>query len=90
LSIDGERCPEVEFAPVTPEGRAVVDAIDRWGAWKRAGMSGHIVGLDMGEALGSMSRDLDMDFARRLFLIAERCFVPAWWRHAEETKEKVD
>jgi hypothetical protein len=53
-------------------------------------MSGHVVGLDMREALGSMSRGLDMDFARRLFLIAERFFVPAWWQQAEETKEKTD
>ena len=80
----------MEFAPRTPEGRAVVDAIGRWGVWKRAGMSGHIVGLDIREALQSMPGGLDIDFARRLLLIAERFFVPAWWRHAEATKEKVD
>jgi len=53
-------------------------------------MSGHIVGLDIREALGSMSRGLDIDFARRLWLIAERFFVPAWWAQAEAMKEKVD
>ena len=90
LSVEGERCPEVEFAPRTPEGRAVIDAIGRSGVWKRAGMSGHIVGLDMREALGSMPGGLDMDFARRLLLIAERFFVPAWWAQAETMKEKAD
>ena len=64
LSVEGERCPEVEFAPRTQEGRAVLDAIGRSGVWRRAGMSGHIVGLDMREALGSMPRGLDIDFAR--------------------------
>ena len=53
-------------------------------------MSGHIVGLDMREALGSMPCGLDMDLARRLLLIAERFFVPAWWAHAETVKEKAD
>ena len=53
-------------------------------------MSGHIVGLDMRDALGSMPRGLEMDFSRRLLLIAERFFVPAWWAQAETTKEKAD
>ena len=53
-------------------------------------MSGHIVGLDMREALQSMPGGLDIDFARRLLLIAERFFVPAWWAQAEAMKEKVD
>jgi hypothetical protein len=53
-------------------------------------MSGHIVGLDMREALRSMPGALDIDFAGRLLLIAERFFVPAWWAHAEAIKEEVD
>ena len=53
-------------------------------------MSGHIVGLDMRDALGSMPRGLDIDFARRLLLIAEQFFVTAWWSHADTMKEKAD
>jgi hypothetical protein len=53
-------------------------------------MGGHVVGLDMTEALQSMPAGLDIDFARRLLLIAERFFVPAWWAQAEAIKEEVD
>jgi hypothetical protein len=68
----------------------VLEAIGHAGVWKRAGMSGHIIGLDMRDALASLPRGLDVDFAKRLLLIAERFFVPAWWAQAEAMKEKAD
>jgi hypothetical protein len=54
--------------------------------WKRAGMNGHVVGLDLAEAMTSLPPTLDLGLARRLFLIAERTFVPAWWRQARENR----
>jgi hypothetical protein len=53
-------------------------------------MGGHVVGLDMQEALGSIPRGLHIDFVRRLLLIAERFFVPAWWAQAGAMNEKVN
>jgi hypothetical protein len=76
-------CPEVEFAPVTAEGRAVLDVIDRHGVWKRAGMSGGLVGLDLAEAMASLPDGLDRDRARSLLITAEAPYLAAWWE-AEE------
>jgi hypothetical protein len=53
-------------------------------------MSGHVVGLDLAEALAGLPRGLDRQLCRRLFLIAETFFVPAWWKRAEEVKGKRD
>jgi hypothetical protein len=49
-------------------------------------MNGHVVGLDLAEAMTSLPPTLDLGLARRLFLIAERTFVPAWWRQARENR----
>jgi hypothetical protein len=49
-------------------------------------MSGHVVGLDLVEAMASLPPGLDLELARRLFFIAERTFVPAWWRQARENR----
>lgn len=68
---DIERCPEIEHAPMTAEGRAVLEAIDRYGVWKRAGFGGQIYGLDLPEAMASVPVGLDRDFVQRLFLCAE-------------------
>jgi hypothetical protein len=76
-------CPEIEFAPATHEGRAVLDVIDRPGVWKRAGMSGALVGLDLAEAMTSLPEGLDRDRARSLLIAAEPSYLAAWWA-AEE------
>jgi hypothetical protein len=58
----------------------VLDIIRRPGAWKRAGMGGDLYGLDMIEAMSSLPDDddcIDYEFARRLFRIAEVCFLSA-------------
>lgn len=74
---NSERCPEVEFAPQTPEGECVAEVLDRCGIWQRAGMSGAINGLNLPEALAGLPRSCDRELARRLFLIAEIEFVIA-------------
>ena len=87
MSVDGERCPEIEYAPRTPEGRAVAEAIDRIGVWKRAGMSGQVVGLDLAEALAGLPRGLDRQLCRRLLVIAEEFYLAAYWQR-EQAKDK--
>jgi hypothetical protein len=64
--------------------------IGRIGIWKRAGMSAHVVGLDLAEAMAGLPRGLDRQLCRRLFIIAEAFFLPAWWKRAEEAKGKQD
>jgi hypothetical protein len=68
----------------------VAEVIGRIGVWKRAGMSGHVVGLDLAEAMAGLPHGLDRQLCRRLFIIAETFFVPAWWKRAEEVKDKRD
>jgi hypothetical protein len=82
LTIDGSFCPEIENAPETVEGRYVAAALDRWGLWHRAGMSGQITGIDMGEALAGIPQGSDRDFAQRLFAAAETSFCNAAARNA--------
>jgi hypothetical protein len=81
-----KRCPEIEYAPLTPEGRAVLQAIERVGVWKRVGMSAVVAGLDMAEAMASLPDGADREFAMRLFVIAEAAYVGAW--HAAQPKQK--
>jgi hypothetical protein len=80
---DGKFCPETEHAPVTPEGHVVAAALDRWGLWKRAGMSGAIAGIDMSEAMQMIPPCCDREFARRLFVVAESAFCGAAIRVSE-------
>jgi hypothetical protein len=64
----------------------VLDCLDRPGIWRRAGMAGHVVGLDIREALATLPAGLDVDFVKRLLVIAERHFVAAWLARAMEQK----
>jgi len=56
----------------------VLDALDRPGVWHRAGMGGQVSGLDIGEALASLSEYCDRDFARGLLIVAESHFLVAF------------
>lgn len=78
---DGKRCAEVEHAPITTEGRAVASALDRPGLWIRSGVDGILTGLDMAQALVSVPTDLDLEFVRHLFVVAELGFVSAHLAH---------
>ncbi len=62
--------------------------MDRPSVWKRAGLDGVIVGLDIAEALAGMRAGLDREFCRRLLIVAEGAYLVAWHRHAAETKER--
>lgn len=73
---DGGFCPEIVHAPLTLEGRAVASIIQRYGVWKRAGLSGLMSGLDLAEACASLP-DCDRAFAMRLFVIAESALINA-------------
>ena len=48
------RCPEIENAPQTREGRAVAAILGRPGVWHRSGMDGVLSGLDWPAALASL------------------------------------
>jgi hypothetical protein len=63
--------------PRTREGVAVAHAIDRIGIWRRAGVAGTIVGLDLAEAQAVLPRGCDVEFAKRLFVVAEGAFCAA-------------
>ena len=76
--------PEVEHVAVTDEGRAVAAALDRPGLWIRSGIDGILTGLDMAQALASVPSNLDVEFMRRLFAVAELGFVSA---HLARLKE---
>ncbi|MGE0038213.1 MAG: hypothetical protein AB7S93_21540 [Xanthobacteraceae bacterium] len=64
----------------------MLDCLDRPGIWRRAGMVGHVTGLDMREALAGVPAELDVGFVKRLLVIAERHFVAAWLARAMEQK----
>lgn len=81
--INGAFCPEVEHAPITAEGHFVAQALDRWGVWRRAGMAGAIVGMDIAEAMQAMPQQCDPCFAKRLLVVAESAFCAAVTRAAE-------
>ena len=49
-------------------------------------MAGHVIGLDLREALASLPAGLDVGFVKRLLVIAERHFVAAWLARAMEHK----
>lgn len=83
-----KRCPEIEYAPQTAEGRAVADILARQGIWKRGGMNGGLTGLDLPEAMASLSDELDRDLARRLFIAAENPYLAAWWAAQPKPKEE--
>jgi hypothetical protein len=85
LSIDGKFCPEIEFAPQTPEGLFVAALLDRPGIWRRAGMSGSIAGMDIAEARATLPAELANEFAIRLLVAAERNFVIAYCATKNET-----
>jgi hypothetical protein len=75
--IEGRFCPEVEHAPETAEGHIVAATLDRWGIWRRAGMSGSIVGIDTEEAMRELPPQCDRAFALRLLVAAEAPFCAA-------------
>lgn len=54
-------------------------AVMRPGAWKRAGMSAALMGLDLSEAMASLPGGLDRNLARRLLIVAEAAYLPAAW-----------
>lgn len=86
----GERCPEIEHAPRTAEGRAVMATLGRPGIWQRAGMDGTIAGLNLAEAMASLCDTvIDREFARALFMRAEQHFLPAYWQ-AKEANSKTE
>lgn len=85
---DFDRCPEIEYAPRTPEGRAVIAILERPGVWQWAGMSAALTGLDLAAALTSLPQYCDVEFARGLLIEAEVAYVAAWWRDAESRTEK--
>ncbi|MGE0038066.1 MAG: hypothetical protein AB7S93_20800 [Xanthobacteraceae bacterium] len=64
----------------------MLDCLDRPGIWRRAGMAGHVIGLDMREALAAIPTGLDVGVVKRLLMIAERHFVAAWLARAMEQK----
>jgi hypothetical protein len=84
LSIDGEFCPEIEFAPMTPEGIHVAAVLDRPGIWRRAGLGGSITGMDIAEARAALPPHLDSEFAARLLVAAELHFVNAYCSRNEK------
>lgn len=51
INEDGSRCPRIEHAPLTVEGRAAWKAANRGGAWLRGGMNGALLGLNYADAL---------------------------------------
>lgn len=59
-------------------------ALARPGLWRRAGMGGEIVGLDLTEAMASLPAGLDREFCRRLFVIAETEFLRALPREDDQ------
>lgn len=73
--------------PITLEGRAVMDALDRPGVWKRAGMGGDVVGLDIVEAMSSLPRGCDTELARSLFIAAEAPFLMAFADQQRRNKD---
>jgi len=82
MGLAGERCPEIANALETPEGIHVAAVLDRWGVWRRAGMSGAIVGLDMSEALTGLDAACDRALACRLLIVAEAAFCAATMKAA--------
>ncbi|MGD9924427.1 MAG: hypothetical protein AB7V13_23735 [Pseudorhodoplanes sp.] len=65
--------------------------LDRPGAWRWAGMSGVLAGLDLAQALASLPAGCDLDFACRLLIEAEVHFVAAWWQaNAPEKEDRTD
>jgi hypothetical protein len=64
--------------------------MERIGVWKRAGMSGHVVGLDLAEALASLPAGLDRQLCRRLLVIAEAAYLAAYWQREDAAKGKRD
>lgn len=77
MSIDGKFCPEIEFAPRTPEGIHVAVLLDRPGVWTRAGIGGVITGMNIAEARASLPAPVQNEFALRLLMTAERHFLNA-------------
>jgi hypothetical protein len=50
-------------------------------------MEGAPSGLDLPEAMASLSERLDRDVARALLMAAEAAFLAAWWRSQEQSKK---
>ena len=50
-------------------------------------MSGHVVGLDLAEALAGLPGGLDRQLCRRLLVIAEEFYLAAYWQR-EQAKDK--
>lgn len=63
--------------PRTIEGRSVLDALNRAGVWKRAGLTGLVSGLDLREALASLPAGCDRGLAKRLLIIGEAAYLGA-------------
>jgi hypothetical protein len=80
----GRFCPEIEHAPTTPEGFFVAAALDRWGIWQRAGVTGAIAGMDLAHAMYGAPPECDQSLCERLFVVAEAAFCAAATKGEQE------
>ncbi len=65
----GDRCPRLENAPRTPAGIAALTASRKAGAWRRAGISGTLTGLDYVACLAMYQGGDEGSFVRCLSAI---------------------
>lgn len=48
---------------------------NRYGVWRRAGVDGLLSGIDMTEAVASLPKGCDVEFARALLMAAEAGYM---------------
>lgn len=73
-SVNGEFCPYDENEPQTADGILVWDVLRSGAVFKRAGLAGVVIGIDMAEALTRLPACVDIETAKYLIVRAE---VPA-------------